>query len=204
MIQGRERRLLALLARHGMAERLGGARVLDVGCGSGGLLVDMLRYGARADYLAGVDLMPERIEQARGRLPAADLRCASAAELPFADGSFELVCQVLVFSSLLDPATARRVAAEMRRVVRPDGLIVWYDLRRNNPRNPKVRGVGRAEVAALFPGCAVESEAVTLAAPLARLLAPRAWPLAEALEWLPPLRTHLLAAIRPTDQQGPM
>jgi SAM-dependent methyltransferase len=197
MVQGRERRLLALLTRHGFAERLGGARVLDVGCGSGGLLLDLVRYGARADLLAGVDLMPERIALAQGRLPTADLRRVSAVELPFDDGRFDLVCQFLVFSSLLDPADARRVAAEMRRVLRPDGLIVWYDLRVDNPRNPRVRGVGRAELAALFPGCALDVESLTLAAPLARRLAPRAWPLAALLERLPPLRTHLLAGIRP-------
>jgi SAM-dependent methyltransferase len=197
LVQQRERRLLALLVRHGFAERLGAARILDIGCGSGGLLLDLLRYGARADRLAGVDLVPERVARARARLPAADLRCVSATALPYPDASFDLVCQMLVFSSLLEAATARQVAAEMRRVVRPDGLIVWYDLRRNNPRNPRVRGIGPAALAALFPGCAVEATPATLAAPLARRIAPRAWLLAELLERIPLLRTHLLAAIRP-------
>jgi SAM-dependent methyltransferase len=197
MVQERERRLLGLLTRHGFAERLGGARVLDVGCGSGGLLLDLVRYGARMDLLAGVDLMPGRIAVARDRLPTADLRRVSATDLPFDDGRFDLVCQCVVFSSLLDRQAARRVAAEMRRVLRTDGLIVWYDLRVDNPRNPQVRGIGRAELAALFPGCALDIESLTLAAPLARLLAPRAWPLAAALARLPALRTHLLAGIRP-------
>lgn len=204
LVQQRERRLLALLARHGFAERLGAARILDVGCGSGGLLLDLLRYGARPDRLAGVDLAPARIEQARRRLPAADLRCLSATALPYPDATFDLVCQMLVFSSLLEPTTARQVAAEMRRVVRPDGLIVWYDLRRDSPRNPQVRGIGPAALATLFPDCAIEAAPVTLAAPLARLLAPRAWLLAEALEQLPLLRTHLLAAIRPPAEPGPI
>lgn len=197
MLQERERRLLALLARHGLAERLGGLRILDVGCGTGGLLLDLLRYGARPEGLAGVDLVPEYIAAARDRLPQADLQCVSATALPFPDGAFDLVCQIVMLSTVLDPALRRAVAAEMARVVRPDGLIVSYDLRWNSPGNPGVRAVGRAELARLFPTCTVAAQPITLAPPLARRLAPRAWLLAALLERVPLLRSHLLAAIRP-------
>ena len=39
----------------------------------------------------------------------------------------------------------QKVAAEMLRVVKPQGLILWYDFRYNNPRNSNVRGIGAAE-----------------------------------------------------------
>jgi SAM-dependent methyltransferase len=198
LVQQRERGVLALLARHGLLGRLDQARVLDVGCGAGGLLLDLLRYGARPEHLAGVDLLPARLEQARARLPGADLRQTDAVALPYPDATFDLVCQMTLLSSVLDRAAGRQIAAEMRRVTRPDGLILWYDLRWPNPRNAAVRGIGRAELGRLFPDCAIEARSITLAAPLARLLAPRAWLLAELLERLPPLRTHLLAAVRPS------
>jgi SAM-dependent methyltransferase len=197
LMQQRERRVLALLTRHGFVERLGGARILEVGCGTGGLLVDMLRYGARADYLAGIDLVADRITLARSRLPQADLRCADAEALPYPDRTFDLVCQMGVLTTILDGATRERVAAEMVRVTKADGLLLSWDLRRNSPGNRGVRAIGRAELAALFPQCGIQASSIMLAAPLARLVAPRSWLLAELLERLPPLRTHLVAAIRP-------
>ncbi len=197
LMQQRERQVLALLARRGFAHSLGGARILDVGCGTGGFLLDLLRYGARADYLAGIDLVPERIALARARLSQADLRCASAEALPYADGTFNLVCQTGVLTTVLDPMVRQSIAAEMVRVTQPDGLILWYDLRRNSPGNHGVRAIGRAELGTLFPGCTIEARSIILAAPLARLIVPRSWLLAELLERLPPLRTHLLAAMRP-------
>lgn len=195
MVQERERALLALLARRGLAARLAELRVLDAGCGSGELLLDLLGYGARAEHLTGVDLLPARIAAARARLPAADLRVADAAALPFADRSFDLVCQFVALSSLLDQGARARLAAELWRVLRPGGCLVWYDLRRNNPRNQAVRGIDRAELRRLFPAARIEARSITLAPPIARLVAPRSWLLAEALARLPPLRTHLLAAI---------
>ncbi len=203
LLQGRERAILRLLVRHGLADRLGQARILDVGCGSGGLLLDMLRYGARADALAGIDLLPDAIEQAGSRLPLADLRCGDATALPYRDASFDLVAQMTVISTILDPAARARVAGEMRRVLRPDGLILWYDLRRNSPGNQGVRAVGRAELDRLFPDCTIDARSLTLVPPLARRLAPHAWWLAALLGALPPLQTHLLAGIRPARGRAP-
>jgi hypothetical protein len=73
---------------------------------------------------------------------------------------------------------------------------LWYDLRVNNPRNPDVRRVGREEIAALFPGCRLTLRRVTLAPPLARLLAARAGTLARVLAAVPALRTHHLGVLR--------
>src|SRR5438067_146687 len=81
--------------------RLAEARVLDVGCGGGYFLHRLVEYGA-ADA-TGVDLMPDRIELARRRYPGLRFECANAAELPFADQSFDLVTQFTCLSSVLDP-----------------------------------------------------------------------------------------------------
>ena len=110
MRQSRERALVGMLGAAGMlplAER----RVLDVGCGHGQWLADLETFGARRERIAGIDLVTERVEAARARLPGADIRHGNAAELPFEDGSFDLVLQSTVFSSILDASVRRAVAA---------------------------------------------------------------------------------------------
>lgn len=145
MLQQCERRLLALLRRYD-CDNLAAKKILEVGCGTGQWLRDFVKGGGRPENLTGIDLLPERLSRAR-RLcpPAVRVECASAAELPFSDGTFDLVLQSTVFTSILDPDLRRRIAVEMMRVVKPSGFILWYDYHVNNPWNKDVRGssVGR-------------------------------------------------------------
>ncbi|MGH7783884.1 MAG: methyltransferase domain-containing protein, partial [Candidatus Binatia bacterium] len=121
---------------------------------------------------------------------------ASAAQLPFSDNKFDLVLQSTVFTSIIDQNLKRRVAAEMLRVVKPDGLILWYDYHVNNPWNPDVRGVKRHEIYQLFSNCRIDLERITLLPPLARALAPYSYLACYLLEKFPPLCTHYLGVIR--------
>jgi ubiquinone/menaquinone biosynthesis C-methylase UbiE len=171
------------------------AEILDVGCGHGGWMLEFLQWGAALQHLHGIDLIPDRIAHARERLAGADLRCADGRKLPWPDQAFDLVTQFTVFSSILNPAVRRQMADEMRRVLRPGGKILWYDLRRSNPMRP-VRGLRRAEILRLFPGCAIRFRNATLAPPLARIVAPHSWAAAFALESLPFATTHLAAVIQ--------
>jgi SAM-dependent methyltransferase len=198
LIQERERAVVETLARERCLP-LAAHTLLDVGCGTGDWLREFIRWGARPEHLTGVDLLPARLAEAR-RLcpPEVRLECASATELPFERGTFDLVLQATVLSSVLDAQVRHRIAREMRRVVKPDGLILWYDFHMDNPRNPDVRGIRRREIRALFPDCRVALRRVTLAPPLARWLAPRAPLLAALLGSIPLLRTHYLAVLRPT------
>jgi SAM-dependent methyltransferase len=198
-----ERRVAGVLREVGFRP-LTGRRILDVGCGDGvigeseGLhLQDFLRYGAEPQNLHGIDLQPEVIARGQHLNPALKLLVGSAESIPFPARFFDIVAQSTVFSSILEPGMRRRVAAEMRRVVRPEGLILWYDLSVNNPWNRDIRRVSRREVAALFPDCRCRFWSCTLAHPISRLVAPRSWIGACLLERLPLLRTHELAAIRP-------
>jgi SAM-dependent methyltransferase len=143
-----------------------------------------------------VDLLGHRLAEAR-RLsaPEVELAGASGTALPFRDAEFDLVLQSTVFTSILDAEVRRAVAREMLRVLRPDGAILWYDYHVNNPRNPDVRRVGRGEIEALFPGCRLELRRVTLAPPITRLLAARAWTLCQMVAGVPWLRTHYLGLV---------
>jgi hypothetical protein len=90
----------------------------------------------------------------------------------------------------------QQVASEMLRVVRRDGLILWYDYHVNNPWNPDVQGIKKREISCLFAGCDIDLRRVTLAPPLARWIAPRSWLLAYLLEKIPLLCTHYIGIIR--------
>jgi SAM-dependent methyltransferase len=180
---------------------LTGRRVLDTGCGQGVWLLEFCQWGATPDGVAGIDLSPERIGEARLRLPAADLRAGDARELPWPDASFDLVTQFTLFTSILQETVRRKIAREMLRVLRPGGALLWYDFRYDNPRNPHVRGIEAAEIGTLFPDCRVRLRKTTLAPPIARAVAPRSWIAAICLEKIPPLRTHYLGVIRKAGEQ---
>ena len=194
--QSRERAVLAALRRAGMLP-LAGRRILDVGCGAGQWLADFETWGADRAGLAGIDLLEDRIEAARTRLAGgADVRAGDASRLPWPSGHFDVVLQSTVFSSILDHAMRTAVAGEMARVLAPGGVIVWNDFFVDSPGNRAVRGVRRREVAALFPGFRVDLRRVTLAAPLARAIAPHSQLAAIALEALRVLDTHYLGVLR--------
>lgn len=196
MIQERERRLLKLLKGYGFAS-LKEKKILEIGCGTGYWLREFIKWGALPENVTGIDLLPDRVTRARRLCPAAvSIQCASAAQLPFANQRFDLVLQSTVFTSILDPDLKQRVAAEMMRVVKQKGLIVWYDYHVNNPWNNDVRGVNRREITQLFPACRIDIQRITLLPPLARLLAPYSYLGCYLLEKLPPLCTHYLGVIR--------
>lgn len=191
-----ERRMLALLRGCGLAD-LRKKTILEIGCGTGYWLREFVKWGAPAQGLTGIDLLADRVAVARQLCPpAVRIQRANAAQLPFALQSFDLILQSTVFTSILDYELKRRVAAEMIRVVKRDGIIIWYDYHVDNPWNPDVRGVGRAEIAKLFPDCRIELRRTTLLPPLARRLAPYSYLFCYVLEKIPPFCTHYLGSIR--------
>ena len=193
--QERERTLIGLLRRH-LRKPLREVDLLEVGCGSGDNLLELLRLGADPARLVGSELLPERVAAARARLPAASVvHAGDATALPFDAACFDLVLQVTVFSSLLDDAFQQRLADRMWHWLRPGGAVLWYDFTWDNPRNQHVRGVPMARVRALFPQATIEARRVTLAPPIGRRVAalhPALW---RVFNGLPLLRTHRLAWI---------
>jgi ubiquinone/menaquinone biosynthesis C-methylase UbiE len=195
MDQQRERAMVRMLRSAGLFP-LSDTRILDVGCGRGGWLVRFESWGAAQRNLAGVDIDPFYVTRASERLREADIRRADGESLPWPDGSFDLVVQGTVFTSILDDTVRRRVAAEMTRVLAPGGAVLWYDFFRDNPRNPDVRGVRKDELRSLFPELSLRVRRATLAPPIARRIAPVSWLAASALDALRLLDTHYLALLR--------
>jgi len=192
-MQERQRALLRGLAQRGLAD-VAALRLAEVGCGSGGNLLELLRLGFAPEHLQGIELLPDRHAQARHALPAATrVWLGDAVHAPVEPESLDLVLQSTVFSSLLDDAFQQRLAGVMWHWLRPGGHVLWYDFTIDNPGNADVRGVPLARVRALFPQGRVVAQRVTLAPPLARAVCrihPGLYPVFNAL---PLLRTHVLA-----------
>jgi ubiquinone/menaquinone biosynthesis C-methylase UbiE len=97
---------------------------LDVGCGTGAFTKVVVDTCNPARLIA-VDPAVDQIEYARRQPIAhrAEFRTASALELPFADGLFDIVTSALVINFISDRP---RALAEMRRVARPGGIVALY------------------------------------------------------------------------------
>lgn len=98
-----------------------GMKVLDVACGTGNLALPAARAGAE---VTGVDIAPNLVEQARENAKREGLNAkfdeGDAEALPYADASFDAV--VTMFGAMFAPRP-ELVAAELKRVCRPGGLI---------------------------------------------------------------------------------
>lgn len=192
--QALERAVLRALGQHDLLP-LAGRRVLDVGCGTGQWLVDLETWGVQRGDLAGIDLVPKRVELSEQRVAGADVRLGSASQLPWEEGSFDIVLQVMLLSSVLDDGLRRAIGAEMDRVLAPGGAIVSLDFFVGNPGNRSVKPLTRADLRRLFPGYDVHARRAVLAPPLVRALAPRAWGVASLLQSARLFDTHSVAVM---------
>ena len=134
-----------------LASRPGGdgATILDLGCGPGGLAVELAGRlpGAR---IVGLDLSSSMVERAKrhesegGRLRFV---VGDAADLPFEAETFDVVVSTLSLHHWAEPAAS---LAEIRRVLRPGGFALLYDFRLITLESTALAEVSRT--AGLQPG----------------------------------------------------
>ena len=140
--------MLAKLFRSIHRVDLSDLKILDVGCGNGRVLRSFLDMGASAKDLTGVDVHAGAIERARLISPELDLWVSNGIDLEFPDGSFDVVTQFVVFSSIFSTDLRVRLAAEILRVVKSGGYILWWDIDKTAQSDSPV-GLDPNE---LFPG----------------------------------------------------
>lgn len=99
---------------------LGRRRILDIGCGAGELVRELLAEGADA---SGVDPGVEAVAHARRKVPGAQFQVAGGEALPFADGTFDLTVMVNALHHV-PGALMRQALREGLRVVTRSGLFV--------------------------------------------------------------------------------
>src|ERR1700729_1430717 len=110
---GRRRIICDVLARCDLPPE---ARLLDAGCGAGGMLGVLSVYGS----VSGLDMNPDLVALARRR-GYEDVKEGVVEELPWADESFDLVTLLDVLEHTADDLVTLE---EMRRVVRPGGYLL--------------------------------------------------------------------------------
>jgi ubiquinone/menaquinone biosynthesis C-methylase UbiE len=104
-----------------------GARVADLGCGSG-VFTDLL---SKQGYNAtGLDISPKLIALGQAKYPNVEFHVGDVEHLPFADGSMDGILLSGLVHHLPDPS---RCAAEAFRVLRKGGSFVAFDPNRMNP-----------------------------------------------------------------------
>lgn len=104
-----------------------GQRVLDVGCGPGGLTTVLSTRVGTGGLVAAIDPSGPFVAACRSRNPGVDVRQGVAEDLPYADDAFDASLASLVVGFMSDPVAG---VGEMRRVTRPGGRVAlsFWDL----------------------------------------------------------------------------
>ena len=105
-----------------------GERVLDVGCGPGFYLSELVTEVGTSGSLVGVDMSPSMLAIAAAKTeqhPNVELREGNALQLPVDDGDFDAALCVQVLEYVEDATDA---IAEIRRTLRPGGRVVLWDV----------------------------------------------------------------------------
>lgn len=111
-----------------------GQRVLDIGCGTGAISIELARRVAPAGHVLGIDIsvpMLERARQLTGKDLPADYVLADATVYPFDPASFDLMVSRFGVMFFADPVLSFR---NLRSALRPDGRLVfacWREPREN-------------------------------------------------------------------------
>lgn len=189
-------RVFAALLSESVGGDLSGLRVLDVGCGTGGFLRQLIDWGADPAKLTGTELQQDRLDHAQ-RCTAGGVSWRLGTLDTMGLRGFDLVTTQTVFSSILAAELRRELAAQMWRALRPGGWVLVFDFRYDNPRNPNVRKVTRAELDAFWPGARSRYRSLMLAPPIHRLLARAPWMVSDLLTAVaPPLRSHFMYMVQ--------
>ncbi|MDO5520576.1 MAG: class I SAM-dependent methyltransferase [bacterium] len=96
--------------------------VLDLGCGNGNVLAELISHKEIALY--GADLSNNMIEEAKRRVPNGSFCVANAEKLPYEDNTFDVIVCNASFHHYTNPV---RVVEEMKRVLKKDGTLILGD-----------------------------------------------------------------------------
>lgn len=110
-----------------------GEKVLDVGCGTGGVTIPAKLRVGKTGEAAGIDPAPEMIAVARHKASRArleiDFRLGVIESLPYPDATFDAVTSSMMMHHLPEHLQVKGLA-EIRRVLKPDGRLLIADMMR--------------------------------------------------------------------------
>lgn len=139
-----------ILASRNISHDAGTAKPLDVGCGGGGDLFQLLRVGYKPENITGIDIQAERLESARHLYPNIRFIAGDASRMDFPSGEFDLVFESTMFATLSDDAVSSAIASEMLRVCKGGGYLLLLDWRTPKPRDPNYNALTKGRLRRLF------------------------------------------------------
>lgn len=168
-------------------------KILEIGAGIGANLYFFKRIGLTWEHIHANELLPDRYEILKETFPQIHTYEGDACEIDQRlHNSFDIVFQSTVFTSILDANFKQKLADKMWSLLKPNGIILWYDFAFDNPANKDVKGIKRSEVKALFKAAKkITFSKTTLAPPIGRRVK-RLYPF---FNLFPFLRTHLIGVI---------
>ena len=142
--------------------------ILEVGAGGGDNLLFFHRLGISWKNIYANELLNERIHLLKEKLPYSTIIPGNALEMNF-ENKFDIIFQSTVFTSILDDNFKKELALKLLKMVKKDGIILWYDFKYNNPSNHDVKGIDRSEIKKLFREAKeIKFYRITLAPPIGR------------------------------------
>jgi len=168
-------------------------KFMEIGAGAGDNIFFFARRGINWNNIWANELLTDRFDILKTKFTNCNLLEGDASTLAFKN-EFDIVFQSTVFTSVLDNDLKQKLADKMLDMVKPEGIILWYDFMFDNPRNKHVKGITKTEIKKLFAKAKnIQFYKVTLAPPISR----RFYRIYNLLNTLFPfLRTHIIAVIQ--------
>lgn len=165
--------------------------LLEIGAGNGTNAEIFLNLGFKIQNISFNELLTERILAIKSNYPKNNVFEGNAIEIDI-DKKFDIIFQSTVFTSILNQVDREKLAEKMLSLLKPNGIILWYDFIYNNPKNKDVRKVDVKELKILFAKSSnIYYKKITLAPPIGRQVK-----MFYKLFNVPFLRSHILAIIK--------
>ena len=168
--------------------------ILDFGCGEGFIMEQLVNWGADRNQLTGVDISEKRIKKAKSRFES--LRFLHVKDkIPVSDDKFTIIVISTVFSSIIGNSNRLFWAQEIDRVLKEGGVIIFYDMKVNNPFNFNTKKISKKELKLLFNNYSIKTKSLTVLPQLSRtisLISPKIYPLLTKLSFL---HTHYISEL---------
>ncbi|MGQ9706533.1 MAG: class I SAM-dependent methyltransferase [bacterium] len=193
LMNERERILIKAMSNLGLNDKGPQISVLDVGCGTGNNLADFIKYGFLPQNLFGIDINKNQLKGTYRLHSNLNIITADARYMPFASNTFD-VCLSFDLFAVIEPSKRKTIADEIIRVLKPGGVLLWFDLRLKS-NNPNVWAVPINDIRKLFKGFTIYLKSIGLVPPLARHLSRYSIILTYTLSLIPILRSHLCGAL---------
>ena len=174
-------------------DSLDNVKILEIGAGTGGNLFLFKKIGLKWENIHANELLSDRFKLLKETFTNIKTYEGDACEIEMnLNNSFDIVFQSTVFTSILDSDFKQRLADKMWSLLKPNGIILWYDFAFDNPKNKDVKGIKKTEIKSLFKESSkIVFHKMTLAPPIGR----RVKNLYPLFNLFPIFRTHLIAVI---------